>query len=111
MPVMTDRQSVAANSVVVNAVAGKLHEFAERPCVVRLYCCASAVGLNVSLLLGGASKCQDQEINAQNRMPIVPDDFVVEGGLLPGQRIVLSYRNTTGGAITAFSRVDVIPIA
>jgi len=54
---------------------------------------------------------QDQEVSAQNRMPIVPDDFICEAAGKTGDRIVVSYRNTTGGAITAFLRVEVIAIA
>jgi len=111
MPIMTDRQSVAANTTVVNALTGKLHEFLTRPSVVRVYGTGSAVGLNFSFLLGGRSLMQDQEVSAQNRLPIVPDDVICQGIGNAGDRLVLSYRNTTGGAITAFSRVDVEPVA
>jgi hypothetical protein len=111
MPVMTDRQSVAANATVTNVLAGKLHEFLNRPSAVRLYACASAVGLNSTLIVGSQSSVQDQEVNAQNRLPIVPDDFLAEAGGLAGERILVSYRNTTGAAITAFTRVEVEPVA
>lgn len=111
MIVMTDRQSVGANATVANAVSGKVHEFLERPSKVRLYGAASAVGLNFTLLVGSQSFCQDQEVSAQNRLPITPDDWLVDAGGKKGDRIVLSYRNTTAGAITAFSRVEVIPVA
>jgi hypothetical protein len=110
MPVSTDRQSVAANAVVANALSGKLYEFVTRPSIVRLYMTAAAVGLNVTFLVGGIAIVSDQEVNAQNRMPIVPDDFVVDAYAAPGTRLLLSYRNTTVGAIVAFSRVDVIPV-
>jgi len=110
MEVMTDRQSVAANGTVPNAVTGKIHEFLQAPSRVRVYATASAVGLNVTVLVGSRSFMQDQEVSAQNRLPIVPDDWVVDGGGVAGQRVVIQYRNTTGGAITAFSRVEVLPI-
>ena len=110
MPVMTDRQSVGANATVANVVSGKIHEFLTEASVVRLYATASAVGLNYSFLVGNESVVQDQEVNAQNRMPIIPDDFVAEWGGLPGDRIVISPRNTTGVAITAFTRVEVEPV-
>lgn len=106
---MTDRQSVAANTTIPNACSGKSAEFIKEPSVVRLSSSASAVGLNMTLIIGEEVVLDDQEVNAQNRMPIVPDDIVVEGGGLPGDRIVLKYRNTTGAAITAFSRIDVEP--
>lgn len=111
MAVMTDRQSVAANATVANALTGKLHEFLSSPSVVRLYNTASAVGLNVTFVIGSESIVQDQEVNAQNRLPIVPDDFVAEGFGNTGERVLVSLRNTTGAAITGFTRVEVEPIA
>lgn len=111
MPIMTDRQSVPANGVVANALSGKLHEFVNEPSLIRLYGTGSAVGLNMSLIVGGEVVVQDQEVNAQNRLPIVPDDFIAEGGGLVGDRIVVSYRNTTGAAIIAFSRLETEPMA
>lgn len=110
MTIMTDRQSVAANATVANVLTGKVHEFLSRRSLVRLYATGSAVGLNYTMLIGGVSTVQDQEVNAQNRMPLIPDDFVAEGGGLPGDRIVVAVRNTTAAAITAFSRVEIIPV-
>lgn len=109
MAIMTDRQSVAANSTVQNACSGKIAEFVQEPSIVRLYGSASAVGLNMSLIIGEEVAIEDQEVNAQNRMPLIPDDFIAEAGAFPGDRVVLKYRNTTGGAITAFSRVEISP--
>ena len=106
MPIMTDRQSVAANATVVNVLAGKIGEFLAAPGSVVLYGSASAVGLNMSLVVGGAVIVDDQEVNAQNRMPLVPDDFVGGAAGMLGDRVIVRLRNTTGGAITAFSRVE-----
>jgi len=107
MPSMTDRQSVAANATVVNVLAGKLHEFLSAPSTIRLYGTASAVGLNVTFIVGSEVLLQDQEINSQNRLPIVPDDFTEQGFGNTGERILVSLRNTTAGAITGFTRVDI----
>lgn len=108
--VMTDRQLVAANSVVQNVLTGKIHEFLSRPSAVRLFGTASAVGLNMTLIVGNVTAMQDQEVNAQNRMPIVPDDFVVEAGGVGGERVVVQLRNTSGAGITAFTRVEIVPV-
>lgn len=110
MPVMTDRQSVAANATVQNVLAGKQNEFLSEQGLVSLFATASAVGLNMSLIIGGEVIIDDQECNAQNRMPIVPDDFLGQGGGLPGDRVIVRLRNTTGGAITAFTRLETTPI-
>ena len=110
MATMTDRQSVAANSTVINVLAGKIFEFAQRPSLASIYATASAVGLNISFVVGNEVMVDDQEVNAQNRMPIVPDDLVARAAALRGDRLVLRLRNTTGGAITAFTRVDLDPV-
>lgn len=106
MPIMTDRQVVAANATVQNVLAGKIGEFLAASGSVVLYGTASAVGLNMSLLVGGSVIIDDQEVNAQNRMPLVPDDFVGAAGGMQGDRIIVRLRNTTGAGITAFSRVE-----
>jgi len=110
MPVMTDRQSVAANAQVDNVLVGKLAEFLTEPSRVALYATGSAVGLRYSLLIGGEALVDDQEVSAANRFPLVPDDFVAEGGGLQGDRLIVRVRNTTGGAITAFTRVQTNPV-
>lgn len=108
MPVMTDRRSVAANSTVENVLSGKLQEFVQfQQAMIRLFMTASAVGLNASLLVGGESFCQDQEISGANRFPIDPDDFVIDAAGIQGDRILLSLRNTTGGALTVVTRIEV----
>lgn len=107
---MTDRQSVAANATITNVLAGKIFEFAQRPSLAQIYATASAVGLNISFVVGNEVIVDDQEVNAQNRLPIVPDDLVAQAGAVRGDRMVLRLRNTTGGAITAFTRVDLNPV-
>lgn len=111
MPIMTDSQSVAANSTVANVVAGKPHEFIGRPSIVRVYATSSATGINLTLLVGGVSIVQDQLISAANRFPIRPDDLLAEAAAAPGSRLVVSLRNSTGGALTVQSMVEVTPVA
>lgn len=109
MAIMTDRQSVAANTTIANCVAGKTAEFIQEPSIVTFYACASAVGMQYTCLVGAEVVVEDQEVNAQNRMPIVPDDMIAQAGAFPGDRIVVKLHNTTAGAVTAFTRVDVHP--
>lgn len=109
MAVLTDRQSVGANATVQNALAGKLNEFLTENSIASLYATASAVGLNVSFIIGAEIIVDDQEVNAQNRLPLVPDDFVGNGGGFAGDRVILRLRNTTVGAITAFTRLETNP--
>ena len=110
MATMTDRQSVAANTVVANSISGKTHEFVREPSIVRYYGSAAAVGLFSSFIVGDEIVVEDQELNSANRMPIVPDDFVAQAGAFEGDRIVVKLRNSTAGAIVGFTRVDVEPV-
>lgn len=106
---MSDSSSVAANATTANILAGKLHEFLNENSIIRLLATSSATGINSSLLVGGESVCQDQIISFANRFPVWPDDMVVEAGGFAGDRLVLFYRNTTGGALTVLTAVDVLP--
>lgn len=105
MPTMQDSVSVAANSVSTNVLSGQLYEFLPEGTEVALSCTGSATGLRVTYICG-APLINDQAIGLQNRFPIVPDDTMLSMAV-PEGRQVLTFRNTTAGAVTAFWRVDV----
>ncbi len=111
MPVMQGSISVAANAVSVNQLAGELFEFLARPSRIALYATGSATGLNATLLVGGLAFANDQAIGLQNRFPIVPDDFFVDAGGFASERLILTFRNTTAGALVAFWKVEVNAVA
>lgn len=104
MPTMQDSISVAANTVSANVLAGQLFEFVEPGSQVTVSVTGSATGLRTSFICG-IPLINDQAINLQNRFPLVPDD-IIHGGMVPGGRMVLTFRNTTVGALTAFWRID-----
>jgi hypothetical protein len=105
MPMMQDSISVAANSVSSNVLAGQLYEFVRAGQPVRLSGTGSAAGLRVTLLIGMAI-INDQALNLQNRFPLIPDDVIHTGRSPVNGRMVLTFRNTTAGALTSFWRVD-----
>jgi hypothetical protein len=102
---MQDSVSVSANSVSSNQLSGQLYEFVPQGANVTVSCTGSATGLRVSFICG-VPLIEDQAIGLQNRFPLIPDD-VIHSGPVPGGRMVLKFRNSTGGALTAFWRVDV----
>lgn len=104
MPTMQDSLSVAANAVSANVLAGQLYEFVEGGTGVTVSVTGSATGLRSSFICG-IPLINDQAINLQNRFPLIPDD-IIHSGQVPGGRMVLTFRNTTAGALTAFWRVD-----
>jgi len=104
MPTMQGSISVAANSVSVNQLAGELYEFVPPGANVTVSATGSATGLRATFI-NGVPLVDDQAIGFQNRFPLVPDD-ILHSGQAPGGRLVLKFRNPTGGALTAFWRVD-----
>ncbi len=110
MPVLSGTVSVAANATSGNQVTGELYEFLGEASVVNLFAAGAATGLNATLLIGSEVTIDDQLAGHANRYPISPDDFLGRGGGLPGDRLVLRFRNTTGGAIVMFWRMEIDPI-
>ena len=106
MPMMQDSISVLANSVSANVLAGKLYEFVPGGANVTLSATGSATGLRISFIAALAQLLNDEAMSTANRFPLIPDDIVLNQRV-PGGRLLLTFRNTTAGALTAFWRVDV----
>lgn len=106
MPTMQDSLSVAANAVSANVLAGQQFEFMPGNAQVTLSVAGSATGLRVSLLAGGVTLINDAAINTANRFPLIPDDVIAQEMIPGGSRLLLTFRNSTAGALTAFWRVD-----
>lgn len=104
MPTMQGSVSVAANAVSANVLAGQLYEFVPPGANVALSATGSAAGLNTTFI-NGVPLIDDQELNSANVYPVVPD-HLLHGGRVPGGRLVLKFRNTTAGALTARWRID-----
>lgn len=107
--VMTDVRSCVANTTTGNILAGKSMEFVAEASVVAIGICASAVGLFATVVIGTEVVVDDQEVSAANHMPIFPDDVLAEGGAFAGDRITIRLRNSTGGAITAQTKINLSP--
>ena len=105
MPTMQDSVSVAANAVSANVVAGQLYEFVPNGANIVLAVTGSATGLRCTLI-ANIPVLNDQAINLQNRFPLIPDDILFTGRVR-ACRLVLTARNSTGGALTFFWRIDV----
>lgn len=105
MPTMQDSVLVAANSVSLNVLAGQLYEFVDGGSNVTVSVTGSANGLRTTFICG-IPLVNDQAISLFNRFPLIPDD-ILHSGQVPGGRMIITFRNTTAGALTAFWRVDV----
>lgn len=107
--VMTDVQSVAANTTTANVLAGKAMEFVPEASVITIGIAASAVGLHATVVIGSEVVVDDQEVSSINRMPQFPEDTLAEAGAFPTDRITVRLRNSTGAAITGFTKINLTP--
>jgi hypothetical protein len=110
MPFLQGSQSVAANATVENLVTGSQFEFAPYNASVEVGMCASGVGLVGDVSTGSDVVAEAFSVANSNRFPILPDDFTIMDVVAAGERIKLRVRNTTGGALTIFWAVRIMPI-
>jgi len=113
MPLIKTSVSVGAGATVLNVLAGSAFEFVREASQVRVGLLASAAGLLVGassgsdILLEEGSTCD--VVRVANQGPIFPDDFILEDVAMPMDRLKISVRNPTGGAITLFYGVRTDP--
>ena len=98
-----DSTSVAANSVSANVLEGTALQYIQGTRLHNLLIAAngSATGLRATLIVGEQSVLDDVPISDANRYPNADQDFLFNAGAQPGDRVVLRFRNTTAGALTA----------
>ena len=100
-------QVTAANATTQNVLVGRRFERAPFDGFLTVYVTGSAAGLQVELNVGGRSINERMPINIQNRLPVVPDDYLVgDIEVYKGDLIQCTQANTTAGALTGRYRFD-----
>lgn len=104
---MEVQTSVAASTTVDNIFSGKRFERAPFNGYLRMFATGSATGLQHELNVGGRSITPRDPVSLQNRLPLVPDDLVIdEVEVYAGELIQVTVVNTTAGALTYFGRIE-----
>jgi len=67
-------------------------------------------GLVMTMKVGTAIVSENFIPSAQNRIPLFPDDFLGSFGVVPGNRIILSGRETSGVAKTLSYAIRLTPL-
>jgi len=107
MTVMTDVQSVAADTTTGNILAGKIEEFLPGNAMVQLAIAASAAGMQVTFIVGNRVMVDDQEISDANVFPVEPDHIISSSPGVGGERLSLRLHNTTAGALTVRTKLNI----
>lgn len=109
--VIQDTQSTAAGVTTPNCLTGKTYEKMPFDGWVRVLCAAEAAGESrAQFLAGGRQSMDESPVSRQNRMPIEPDDVLVNAfPARRGDQLVLRHRNTGAGANVLFYRLLLRP--
>lgn len=113
MPTISGSVSVAANAVSANVLAGSPFEFISQPSLIKLAVTqagAAASDITGVFQVGGESLLQSGNMSDRNAFPTFRDDLIVEAGAQPGERLFLTFANTTAGALVVQFLLDVMPI-
>lgn len=110
MPLIQNSISIAAGGVNDNVIQGSQFEFLPYNAALRFALNGSATGLIADIYSGQDVIAEAMGINALNRVPIAPDDFLLGDVAGAGERIKMRVRNPTGGALTCFFAVIVDPL-
>lgn len=110
MPVIQKEIVVAANAVVDNILSGSSFEFLRRNSVVSAGIVGSATGLVANIQSGADIVLEESPLLVKGTMPIIPDDMAFNDVGAQGDRLVIRVRNTTVGALTVRSLVQITPL-
>ena len=106
----TSALSVAANAKSADQVSGQYQYVGKGK--FTLIGRASATGLNVTCQVGGIALVNDQVIPYTGTAGAIDASaHIVTSQVMPGGRVELTFRNTTGAAITADSVLYFEPMA
>lgn len=111
MPVIQREVSVAAGAQNDNIFSGSAFEFARQDQVVSLGVTQAATGGFATIQSGGDIVAEEFSPAVLTRFPIIPDEMYYNDVMGVGDRLVLRYRNPTGGAIVVRALAQIQPLA
>ena len=110
MGVMTDTQSVGANTTIDNILSGKTEEFLREPSSIRVAITGGGSDVHVTLIIGNEMIIDAQQVNPATTWPIFPDNFLAEGVGDVGERVVLRVENRNASPRIVNTMVSTDPI-
>ncbi len=110
MPVIMRETSVAAGAVNENLLAGSAFEFARANSLVSIGLNQSATGGFATIQSGGDVIAEEFMAPIATVYPVIPDGMYFSDVAAAGDRLVVRFRNPTGGALTVRLVCQVTPL-
>lgn len=110
MPVIQRETSVAAGAVNENLLAGSAFEFARQNSLVSIGVVQSATGGFATINSGADVIAEEFSPEIKTSYPIIPDEMYYSDVAAAGDRLVIRYRNPTGGALVVRVICQVTPL-
>lgn len=110
MPVIMRETSVAAGAVNENLLAGSAFEFARQNSLVSIGINQSATGGFATINSGADVVAEEFAPPIATVYPVIPDGMYFSDVAAAGDRLVIRYRNPTGGALVVRVVCQVTPL-
>lgn len=110
MPVIQKETSVAAGAVSDNLLSGSAFEFLRSNSLVSIGVAQSATGGFATVQSGADIIAEEFSPAILTRYPIIPDEMYYSDVGAAGDRLVIRFRNPTGGALTVRAIVQITPL-
>jgi len=107
---LSDEQTVGIGATVDNILAGKFSEFLQEDAKVSIGITAELASLFVSVIIGNELLIDGQAAPATNLPVRNPEDILVQGFGLKGDRVIVKLRNGNIAANDARSGIFIEPI-
>lgn len=104
---MQGTQVIGAGATIANILAGQRYDRVPYAGAIgQFFASASVAGVTCELNVGGVSITPPAEANAENRMPLVPDDLLIgDWEALEGKLIQITAVDTAGAGANLFWKI------
>jgi hypothetical protein len=107
MPVISTTNAVLTGATNTNTIAGSAFEFARVPELINIGVTQSATGGFVTITNGSDIIAEEFEPYIATTYAIIPDQMYFSDYAAVGDRLVIKYRNPTGGTLTVRTLVQI----
>jgi len=101
MPTIQKETAVAAGAVNDNLLSGSAFEYARSNAIVSIGCVSSAAGAFITIQSGPDVVLEESPPAVATTFPVIPDQMYYNFAANAGDRLVVRFRNPTGGSLTA----------